>query len=171
MYSIQRIDESEARTHFAAFLDLIDDAVNGGASIGFLRPLDRSLAKDYWEDVFAAIGRGTRLLLVASVGTEIVGSVQLDLCQKQNGIHRAEVQKLLVLTRYRRQGIAAALMHAVEKEAAAAARSLLFLDTEQRSEGEPFYESQQWIRCGSIPGYALSADGVPTANVIFFKAI
>src|SRR5262245_8001928 len=133
MYSIQRIDESEARARCAAFQDLIDDAVNGGASIGFLRPLDRSLAERYWEDVFVAVGTGTRFLLIASIGAEIVGSGQLDLCQKQNGAHRAEIQKLLVLTRHRRQGIAAALMRAVEREAAAATRSLLFLDTEWRS--------------------------------------
>jgi GNAT superfamily N-acetyltransferase len=72
---------------------------------------------------------------------------------------------------YRRQGIASDLMHAIEREARAAARSLLVLDTEARSGAEPFYEMLQWQRVGSIPGFALNTDGVPTPNTIYYKMI
>jgi acetyltransferase len=158
MTDITRLTASDARAERDRLIALLADTVNHGASVGFLRPLDAALACD-------------RILLVARSGGEIVGSVQLDLATRQNGVHRAEVQKLIVLSRCRRQGIASALMQAIEGEAHRAARSLLVLDTEARSGAEPFYESLQWQRVGSIPDFALNTDGVPTPNTIYYKMI
>ena len=171
MTHITRLSESEARAQLDQFIALLADTVNSGASVGFLRPLDANLARDYWHEVFAAVGKGTRILLIARIDNHIVGSVQLDLCTRQNGLHRAEVQKLIVMSRCRRRGIASELMDAIEREAQAATRSLLVLDTEARSGAEPFYESLRWRRIGSIPGYALNTDGVPTPNTIYCKMI
>ncbi|MBC7983925.1 MAG: GNAT family N-acetyltransferase, partial [Candidatus Obscuribacterales bacterium] len=148
MMQIARLTESTAYAHLDGLIALLADAVNTGASVGFLRPLNADLARDYWHDVFACVGKGTRIVLIARNDNTIVGSVQLDLCVKQNGVHRAEVQKLMVGSQYRRQGIATALMGAVEAEALLASRSLLVLDTEARSAAEPFYESRQWSRVG-----------------------
>jgi GNAT superfamily N-acetyltransferase len=171
MTGIRRITEAEARSRLPAFAALLSDAVDHGASVGFLRPMDAAIARGYWNEALASVAAGTRILLVAEDGPEIVGTAQLDLATKPNGRHRAEVQKVLVLARCRRQGIARQLMDALEREALAASRSLLVLDTESRSGAEPFYEALGWIRCGSIPGFALSADGVPTPNVIYHKVI
>jgi acetyltransferase len=171
MTQITRLTESDARVHLASLANLLADTVNSGASVGFLRPLDAGLARTYWQEVLDAVGTGTRILLIASVDEEIVGSVQLDLCGKQNGGHRAEVQKLIVRSQQRRQGIARELMRAIEREARSAARSLLVLDTEAGSAAVPFYESLQWKRVGSIPDFALSTDGVPTPNVIYYKLL
>jgi acetyltransferase len=171
MTDITRLTASDARAERDRLIALLADTVNHGASVGFLRPLDAALACDYWNEVCAAVERGTRILLVARSGGEIVGSVQLDLATRQNGVHRAEVQKLIVLSRCRRQGIASALMQAIEGEAHRALRSLLVLDTEARSGAEPFYESLQWQRVGSIPDFALNTDGVPTPNTIYYKMI
>ena len=168
---ITRLAESDARARLDQFVALLADVVNHGASVGFLRPLDAKLARVYWDEVFASMGRGTKILLIARIDDHMVGSVQLDLCTRQNSLHRAEVQKLIVLSRHRRQGIASELMHAIEREAQAATRSLLVLDTEARSEAEPFYEAQQWQRVGSIPNYARNTDGVPTPNIIYYKMI
>ena len=171
MIDIIRLSASDARAVRDRLIALLADTVDHGASVGFLRPLDQAVARDYWNEVWAAVERGTRILLIARLGGEIVGSVQLDLALRPNGVHRAEVQKLIVLSRCRRQGIAGELMRAIEGEARAAARSLLVLDTEARSGAEPFYESQQWQRVGSIPGFALNTDGVPTPNTIYYKII
>src|SRR5271169_3451777 len=72
---------------------LLADAVDHGASVGFLAPLKTELADRYWDGVFASLGSG-RALWIAEEGGEVVGSVQLELCAKENGLHRAEVQKL-----------------------------------------------------------------------------
>lgn len=171
MTEIKQLNASDIRAHEFALIELLSDAVNNGASVGYLRPMDQRMARDYWNDVLHAVESGSRILLVAFDSERAVGTVQLDLCPKQNGVHRAEVTKLLVHSSVRRRGIASELMSAIEQKARHASRSLLFLDTESKSGAEPFYETQQWRRVGSIPDYALSADGVPTPNVIFCKQL
>jgi acetyltransferase len=171
MAAITRLTAQEVRADAAALRALLEDAVNNGASVGFLRPLDPNLCRAYWDEVGAAVAGLGRIVLVARDAGEIVGSVQLDLSPKQNGRHRAEVQKLLVLARCRRRGLARELMHAVEVEAQVAGRSLLVLDTESGSDAVAFYDALGWQRCGSIPDFALSADGVPTANILYFKRV
>ena len=167
MYTVQRLNKIQAHAHLAELTDLLDDAVIHGAALGFLRPLDRHLACEFWKDVFVAMGNKTRILLVARDGDDIVGSVQLDLCAKQAGSHRAEVQKLLVLSRYRRKGVATALMRAVEEEARQAHRSLLHLTTDSAKPAERMYTADNWIRAGEIPNYARSPDGDPRDMVTF----
>src|SRR5262245_44185941 len=171
MPQIFRLAEAEARSRADDFVALLTDVVDHGASVGFLRPLDPAVAREYWEEVFGGLAKGSKILLVARDGDAIVGSVQLELAGRPNGRHRAEVQKLIVSTQYRRKGIATQLMNAIEREAQAAGRWLLILDTEQHSDAEPFYEQHQWIRCGSIPNFAANTDGVPTPNVIFHKML
>jgi acetyltransferase len=155
MTDISRLTASDARTERDRLIALLADTVNHGASVGFLRPLDAALARDYWNEVCAAVERGSRILLVARSGGEIVGSVQLDLAMRPNGRHRAEVQKLIVLSTRRRGRHA--LMRATE--ARPTARSLLVLDTEARSGAEPFYD-----RCsGSASGRFPIPRSTPTA--------
>ena len=89
--------------------DLLIDAVHSGASIGFLAPVSRETADRYWHEVFASLGVD-RLLWVAEKEGVVVGTVQLSLCDKDNGRHRAEVQKLLVLRSARGNGVATLLM-------------------------------------------------------------
>src|SRR5438045_3428737 len=82
------------------------DCVAAGASIGFMAPLSRARAIAFWQEVMAAAGRGERILLVAEdVGCgEIVGTVQLVLTMPDNQPHRADVAKMQVHRRARRQG-------------------------------------------------------------------
>jgi acetyltransferase len=171
MVDISRLDESGARRHLDDLTALLCDTVDHGASVGFLRPLEQAVAREYWQEVLAAIVKGHRILLLARADGCVAGSVQLDLATRPNGRHRAEVQKLIVLSRYRRQGIARRLMEAIERAARAASRSLLVLDTEAGSGAVPFYEALEWHRVGSIPDFALSTDGVPTPNIIYYKLI
>ena len=174
MAEIARLTAAEARAEIDALVALLADVVDHGSSVGFLRPMDTAIANDYWEEVLAAVAKGSRILLVARLdgpGSPVVGSAQLDLAGRPNGVHRAEVQKVIVLARYRRRGIARALMQAIEREARHAKRTLLVLDTEVGAGAEPFYESLEWRRVGSIPDFALNSDGVPTANTIYYKPI
>ena len=171
MIAITRLTEPDARALLDQCAALLADTVDHGASVGFLRPLDGGIARDYWDEVLGGVARGTKILLAARQDGRLVGSVQLELAMRPNGRHRGEVQKLIVLSSHRRQGIASALMAAIEREARAAQRSLLVLDTEMGSGAEPLYESLGWQRVGSIPGFALNTDGVPTPNTIYYKTI
>ena len=83
---------------------LLIDAVDSGASVGFMPPLPEQEAIDYWRGVIAVMRKGARILLVSMDGDLIQGSVQIDLETRANGNHRAEAIKLFVHRRARRQG-------------------------------------------------------------------
>lgn len=117
MHDIQRLSADEARAMLPQLAALLQDAVHNGASIGFMRPLATDVAERYWQDVLHEVAQGSRILLTTQRDGGVVGSVQLGLCTRQNGLHRAEVQKLFVHTQWRRHGIGRALMVAIEQEA------------------------------------------------------
>ena len=151
---------------------LLRECVNGGASLGYLAPLPDEHAVRYWRSIAPQIDSGVRLVLVARDGGRIVGSGQLQFEQKPNGVHRAEVCKLMVLPSHRRRGIAARLMAELERYARQRAIVLLYLDTsEGRSGACALYESIGFTYAGGIPHWALDPDGTPAANAIYFKLL
>ena len=149
---------------------LLRDAIAGGASLGFLPSLEDEEARDYWKTVFQDIAQGTRVLLVAREAGQVIGSVQLALATQPNARHRAEVQKLLVLSNQRRRGIGRALMRAIEQAARDAGRELLVLNTVEGEMVERLYLRLEYGIVGLIPGYARGASGV-LDTVIMYKSL
>jgi len=97
--------------------------------------------------------------------------VQLSLGQKENGRHRAEVQKLLVHTRYRNRGLGRRLMDAIESEARQRDLTLLVLDTIAGELAEQLYLKLGYVRVGEIPNYASFPDGRLWTTVIFYEEL
>jgi GNAT superfamily N-acetyltransferase len=153
-----------------AFLELLRDSVDSGASIGFLAPLPTEEAREFWRAARAELSDG-RVLLGAYVDGKLVGSVQLAPVDKPNGRHRAEVQKLIVLRAFRGRGIGKALMAAVERKAGELGRWLLVLDTVPRQPAEKLYERLGYVRAGVVPDYAESSSGGFDPTVIFYKRL
>ena len=169
---IEPLTAEAARRERAALTSLLQDVVDDGASVGFLPPLGAAEASRYWEGVAAAVGDGGRLLWGArDAGGDIVGSVQLDLEQRANGNHRAELAKLMVHTKARRRGIGRRLMLAAEAEARRRGRTTLVLDTRLGDPSELLYRSLGWEFAGSIPRYARSANGALDANAIYYRLL
>jgi ribosomal protein S18 acetylase RimI-like enzyme len=151
---------------------LLEDAVDSGASIGFLPPLGPTEAADYWAEVAAAVAGGSRVLLVArDADGALVGSAQLGLETRPNGRHRAEVMKVMVHRKARRRGLGRDLMLAAEAEARRRGRTTLFLDTRRGDPAERLYLATGWTYAGSIPRYARSAGGALDANAIYYKLL
>lgn len=163
---LQSIGEREVR----GLSELLIDCVEGGASVGFLRPISAAKAHAYWSKICASALGGERRVLVAEEANAIVGTVQVVLNQPENQPHRGEIAKMLVHRRVRRRGIGAALLAAAERCARDAGRTLLVLDTAS-GEAERLYERQGWRHCGRIPNYALWPDGSPCATTILFKSL
>ncbi|HRE80602.1 MAG TPA: GNAT family N-acetyltransferase, partial [Opitutaceae bacterium] len=138
-YQVVALTPSEAKESIAELRALLRDAVENGASVGFVVPLSETTAEDYWNGVIAELDEGSRLLWVARDVEGIRGTIQLGLCQKPNGRHRGEVQKLLVHSSARRRGIGSALMAMVEESARGLRRHLLYLDTEPGQPAELMY--------------------------------
>jgi ribosomal protein S18 acetylase RimI-like enzyme len=155
-----------------ALIALLQDAVASGASVGFLPPLAADEAAAYWQGVAAALRDGSRVLLVARrPGQEISGTVQLDLAMRANGLHRAEVSKLMVHRAARRQGIARALMLELEAIARRLGRTTLILDTRQGDPSELLYRALGYEYAGAIPQYARSADGSLDGTAFYYRLL
>ncbi len=171
MFTLQLITTPPTSEIFNGLLELLRDAVEGGASVGFLAPLKRELNEAFWRDVLREAGSSRVLLIATTEEGEVAGAVQLALGQKENGRHRAEVQKLLVHTRYRQRGLGRRLMEAIEAEAKQRGLTLLYLDTTEGQPAEQLYVKLGYVRLGEIPNYASFPDGRLWATVIFYKQI
>lgn len=176
MFNLEAISIRRAtadRVTAEALADVTMDCVEGGASIGFMQPLCRSRALEFWEGVLASAQRGERLVLVAedSASQSIVGTVQLILTMPDNQPHRADVAKMQVHRCARRRGVGAALLQAIEAEARFAGKTLLVLDTVTGGDAERLYSSHGWQRCGVIPDYALWPQGGLCSTTIFYRQL
>src|SRR5437764_12831387 len=134
---------------------LLLDATAAGASVGFLDSTTLEFAEAWWRQSIS----GRTILLVARDDEGITGTVQLRLSSMPNQPHRADIAKLLVHRRARRQGLGAKLMQEIERLARSAGFTLLVLDTKRGDAAESLYRRAGWIEVGIIRGYALNPDG------------
>jgi acetyltransferase len=169
--TVKRVSAEEEAALLPHLIHLLQDTVASGASVGFLPPLSHEDAQQYWRSVFQEVTQGTCILLVATSSNQVIGSVQLALATKANARHRAEVQKLFVLSNQRRQGIGQALMNSIEHVAREQGRTLLVLDTRQGDNAERLYRRLGYQEAGIIPLYARNAHGELDATVIFYKLL
>jgi GNAT superfamily N-acetyltransferase len=168
---IERVEAADAAALLPALTDILLDCVDGGASVSFMAPLARDKADAFWRGVLDSAARGERIVLVArDAAGSISGTVQVVLAQPENQPHRADVAKMLVHRRARRQGLGKALMRAAEQQALQAGKTLLVLDTASET-AERLYKRTGWIECGRIPGYALLPNGEPCATAYFYKQL
>ena len=144
------------------------DCVEGGASVSFMHPLPRDRAAAFWRRVGQDVAAGERALLVAKDARGLCGTVQLVLDQPENQPHRADLSKLLVHRRARRQGLGEALMRAAEATARECGKTLLVLDTANDG-AERLYERLGWERVGVIPGYALLPHGGLCGTTVYYR--
>jgi GNAT superfamily N-acetyltransferase len=151
--------------------DLLLDSVDAGASVGFMHPLTKDRAVAFWRRVADGVAAGERALLIAEDDTGIVGTVHLMLALPENQPHRADLTKMLVHPRARRQGLGAALMEAAEQMARDCGRTLLVLDTVTGSDAERLYARLGWVRVGEIPDFALLSHGGLWGTMVFYKKL
>jgi ribosomal protein S18 acetylase RimI-like enzyme len=146
---------------------LLVACVAEGASLGFHAPLAPETALAWW----AGFPRDGVTLLVAERDGRIVGTVQLLDAESENGTHRGEVAKLIVHPAWRRQGIARALITALEAEARAVGKTLLVLDTREGDPSNDFYRALGYREAGRIPGWARDASGTFSTTVFWYKPL
>ena len=166
--SIRRLTElSDAQ--ITQLADVLIDCVEGGASVSFMHPLSAERAIGFWRGVAQGVAAGARALLVAEDAFGICGTVQLVLEQPDNQPHRADVSKMLVHRRVRRQGLGAALMQAAESTALDCGKTLLVLDTVTGAEGERLYQRLGWVHVGEVPAFALLPQGGFCSTTFYYR--
>ena len=148
-------------------------ASTAGHRSDFYRQSHKAEAAAYWLSVVDAIRTDNRILIVAFFEGKIAGAVQLALESRANGNHRAEVMKLMVHNRARRNGIGEALMRRVEEVARRRGRSLIVLDTRSgcQDAAEKLYDKLGYRKAGIIPRYARSACGTLHDTVFMYREL
>lgn len=167
-WSVRRLHQLE-EAHVQGLADVLIDCVEGGASVSFMHPLTRERAAAFWQRVARGVAAGERAVLVAEDGRGLCGTVQLALDMPENQPHRADLAKMLVHRRARRQGLGAALMRAAESTARECNRQLLVLDTVTGSDAARLYESLGWVKVGDIPHYALLPRGGYCSTTVYHR--
>jgi GNAT superfamily N-acetyltransferase len=151
--------------------EVLVDCVEGGASVSFMHPLTHDRAVAFWRRVARGVAAGERALLVAEDAQGLCGTVQLILDLPENQPHRADLAKMLVHRRARRQGLGAALLRAAESTARACGKSLLVLDAVTGGHPARMYERLGWVRVGDIPGYALMPRGGLCSTTFYYREL
>jgi GNAT superfamily N-acetyltransferase len=150
-------------------VDVLLDCVEGGASVSFMHPLTRDRAVAFWRRVADGVAAGQRAVLAAEDAHGLCGTVQLIFDLPENQPHRADLAKMLVHRRVRRQGLGAALMQAAEKTARDCGKTLLVLDAVTDGDAARLYASLGWTRVGDIPRYALMPRGGFCSTTVFYR--
>ena len=151
--------------------DVLIDCVEGGASVSFMLPLLRDRALAFWRRVADGVATGQRALLVAEDAHGICGTVQLILDLPENQPHRADLAKLLVQRRARRQGLGVALIRAAENLARECGKTLLVLDAVTGGDAARLYQRLGWVKVGDIPGFALMPRGEICSTTVFYRCL
>src|SRR4029453_15559421 len=155
--------------HIVGLSDVLIDCVEGGASVSFMHPLSRDRAESFWHKVAKSVASGEGALFVAEDVQGICGTVQLIFDLPENQPHRADLAKMLVHRRVRRQGLGAALMQAAEATARECGKTLLVLDAVTGGDAARLYERLGWARVGNIPGYALMPRGGLCSRTVYYR--
>ncbi|MFD9394449.1 GNAT family N-acetyltransferase [Streptomyces sp. NPDC060000] len=169
--TVARLDARRLRDRVTELTDLLIDTVHGGASLGFLAPLDRAEAAAWWRERAEAVAAGRLAVWAAKDGPRVVGTVGLAFPDKPNSRHRAELVKLLVHRDARGKGLGRTLLTAAEEAAAAVGVTLLHLDTETGSPAEHLYRTAGWTRAGTIPDYAANPAGMLRPTTLYYKHV
>lgn len=170
--TISQLDASAARLGIEDLIDILQQSVFAGASIGFVLPFPKSEAKEWWDEIIHDL-EANRVVLLAALqeNKRIVGTAQLWPATKPNQPHRADVSKVLVHPDFRRLGIASRLMDEVDNQATKLGRKTLVLDTATGSEAEGLYQKCGWIRVGDIPDYAMWPNESLCSTTFYYKLL
>ncbi len=168
---VSRLDGAHVPDHLDALADLLVDTVDGGASVGFLAPLDRATALAWWQERAAGVAAGQLAVWVARDAGRTLGTVSLAFPDKPNSRHRAELVKLMVHREARGRGLGRRLLATAEEAAVGAGVTLLHLDTETDSPAEHLYTAAGWTRAGVIPDYAADPAGVLRPTTLYYKYV
>lgn len=169
MWKIQELKTTPSLDLFSQLVELLQDAVDSGASVGFLAPLPTAEARNYWMASLEEVARGDRVVLLAIEGSELIGCAQLLLSARINARHRAEVQKLIVHTRAQQRGLGHTLLQAIERVAEQKGRTLLLADARLGAPGERLFTSAGYTPVGAIPRFQRGPKGEFDSTVIFYR--
>jgi acetyltransferase len=154
-----------------ALAELLMETVNGGEPLGFLPPVSVVECRNYWLSLRGELRAGSRLLFGVWAGDRLAGSGQLALPRWPNARHRAEVNKVLVATALRGQGVGRYMLGAMHDAAEQRGRTLLLLNTRRGGRAERFYRGLGYREAGVIPGYGVGPGGEAFDSLLMYRCL
>jgi len=169
--TIRQLSALELVALLPDLVELFVETVNVGSPLGFLAPIGREVARDYWMALIPELEGGSRLVLIAFREGVVVGSGQLALSRRSNSPHRAELEKLFVQRASRGQGIGRSLMHALHSVARQHGRTLILLNTRRGEPAQDFYKALGYREVGVIPGWTIGSEGERFDHVTLYQEL
>ncbi|MHB8585052.1 MAG: GNAT family N-acetyltransferase [Thermoplasmatota archaeon] len=151
--AIRVANAEEITSESEALSRILIEAVAHGAGLGYGEPPSKAAATRAWAQWAAEVQAGRRICLVARIGPQVVGTVQLDLAQVPNAGHRAELAKLIVKFDARGRGIGLALIRAALEEGRRRGLRTVWLCTIDQA-AERLYARAGFSRSGEIPQWS-----------------
>ena len=172
LFSIDYLSLPAIDADIASLAGLLVDAVDSGAAVSFVAPLNIDQACSWWRSTLSSFHPRGVVLVARDSNNEIVGTVQLQPAWAPNQPHRAEVCKLIVHRSCGRAGLGRRLMEAVEQAGREKGLTLLTLDARAGGTADKLYAKVGWTRVGIIPRYAVDPDGHGLHDtVIYYKEL
>lgn len=171
MIAISSLVTADCEALVPDLVRLTVEAVDGGAQLGWDRPLDPNDAARYWAERIPHFDGDDRALFAAFAGDDLVGAVQRERGRLPTGRHRAEIATLMVLPAWRRRGIARALMAEIEDDAFARGIDTLVLDTVPGDAAEALCRATGYERCGYLPNAIKLGDGTFRDAVSYYTLL
>ena len=163
------VSPAEFDAHAPALLEMLCEAINGGAPMGFIAPVRPETTREYWMSIRDELMAGTRLLLAAFDDERVVASGQLYLSAFPAYRHRAGIEKVFVASDMRGRGVGRALLGKLHLLAHARGRSLVYLSTRQGTPAEEFYRRLGYREAGVFPGFGMGPAGQRYNAVAFYR--
>jgi GNAT superfamily N-acetyltransferase len=167
--AIERLGDDIDDSTISGLAKVLIDTVESGASVGWTDTPSIAESEQWWRDQLAS--GGTDIWVARDEAGRILGTVSLQRATKKNGLHRAEVAKLMVHRDGRGQGISTQLMNALETFAREDGRTLLLLDTQTGSLAESLYTKWGWQSFGTVAGYTVTPDGGSSGTTFMLKRL
>lgn len=167
---IRELAISEYNAAVPRLADILIDAVDAGAGVTFLWPLEKKVAGKFWRKTAGSVRDGSTIQFVAEDKGVIAGTVLLQKAWAPNQPHRCEVAKLLVHRDFRRKGLGTLLMRALETRARELGFTLVSFDAVAHGAPEQFYRGLGFTCAGYIPDYAYGREGLHD-TALFYKKL
>jgi acetyltransferase len=140
-------------------------------ALGALDTMGAAALERWYREVISGLDAAVRIVLVGEDDGEIVAMAHLAFSGATNAEHRAEVQRVGVVSRLRGRGVGRELMDAVEDTAREHRLTLLWLTTHDGTGACAFYEAIGYTKLGVMPDYSRRPDGTLWPGAFYFKVL
>jgi len=154
----------------AQITDLINRVLQRETTIGFPSPLDDREASELLAGLDESLKSGTKYLLIAKAGDQIVAHVILTPHPLPNCAHQIEVSRLVICPSFRGTGLLTQIAQKLVLKSEILGRSLMLLDVREGTLAHALWKSWKFKEYGRLPDYA-KVNGKTYAGIFMYQYV